>query len=111
MDLEPHRPRCDGGIDVTCDASGFRLRGEATLASRHALSSPAPEIQTQAKRLKDPHSHFGNSQKNTCEKWKNLAAPNHAFKTPQCTINPPQTHHEFTIKKHRIFANPLQKTQ
>jgi hypothetical protein len=57
------------------------------------------------------HSHYGNPPKNIFKKWKIFATQNHALKSPQFTINPPQTHHEFTIKKHSIFANPLQKPQ
>jgi hypothetical protein len=57
------------------------------------------------------HSHFGNSQKNISKKWKKITTQNQGPKSPQITINPPQTHHEFTIKKHHIFANPLQKGQ
>jgi hypothetical protein len=56
-----------------------------------------------------PHSHFGNSQKNIFKKWKRITTKNHVPKSPQSAVNPPQTHHEFTIKNHHIFANPLQK--
>jgi hypothetical protein len=53
---------------------------------------------------------LGIPQKNIFKKWQNFNSQNHALKSPQSTINPPQTHHEFTIKKHHIFANPLQKS-
>jgi len=52
---------------------------------------------------------MGIPPKNIFKKWKNFAAQNHALKSPQSTINPPQTHHEFTIEKHHQFANPRQK--
>jgi hypothetical protein len=54
---------------------------------------------------------LGILQKNIFKKWQIFSAQNHVLKSPQFTINPPQTHHEFTSKKHHIFANPLQKTQ
>src|SRR5438270_8062174 len=40
---------------------------------------------------------------------KRITIKNHVPKSPQSAVNPPQTHHEFTIKNHHIFANPLQK--
>jgi hypothetical protein len=52
---------------------------------------------------------LGTLQKNIFKKWQIFSAQNHVLKSPQFTINPPQTHHEFTSKKHHIFANPLQK--
>jgi hypothetical protein len=54
---------------------------------------------------------LGILQKNIFEKWKKITIQNHARKSPQTTINPPQTHHKFTIKKHHISANPPQKLQ
>jgi hypothetical protein len=52
-----------------------------------------------------------NPQKNIFEKWKIFTAQNPALKSPQSTINPPQTHHEFTIKNTTFSANPLAKAQ
>jgi hypothetical protein len=50
-------------------------------------------------------------KKNIFKKREKIATQKQALKSPQSTINPPQTHHEFTIKKHHIFTNPLQKRQ
>ncbi|HEX3372598.1 MAG TPA: response regulator, partial [Edaphobacter sp.] len=53
---------------------------------------------------------MGIPPRNIFKKWKKITAQNPAFKSPRSTINPPQTHHEFTIKKHHTFANPPSKS-
>jgi len=56
-----------------------------------------------------PHSHFGNSKTNIFKKVEKITAQNQGPKSPQITINPPQTHHEFTIKKTPHFRQPPAK--
>jgi hypothetical protein len=72
---------------------------------RYIHRNPSP-----VQAVHEPRSHFGNSQKNIFKKWKKITAQIHALKSPQSTINSPQTHHDFTIKKHHIFTAHSQKS-
>jgi hypothetical protein len=72
---------------------------------RYIHRNPSP-----VQAVHEPRSHFGNSQKNIFKKRKKITAQIRALKSPQSTINSPQTHHDFTIKKHHIFTAHSQKS-